>query len=212
MIVKDTHTLKEIKQQPDLWMKVIELIEQQKENLNDFLGDVFDKESEVIFTGAGSSFFIGEMVAPFFQKDTGTSSRAVETTEIVTHPEFFINKNKITLLVSFARSGNSPESVAALNLANKVSPNVKHLIITCNKDGALAKIKGNNIYSVVLPEVVIGRNCRITKAIIEKGCLVPEGTIIGEDKAQDEKRFHVSSGGVVLVTPEMLGQQRHMVR
>ena len=66
--------------------------------------------------------------------------------------------------------------------------------------------------SVVLPEVEIGRNCRINKAIIEKGCMVPEGTVIGENKADDEKRYKVSSGGVVLVTPEMLGQQRHLIR
>ncbi len=67
-------------------------------------------------------------------------------------------------------------------------------------------------HSVILPEANIGRNCRITKAIIEKGCNLPEGTIIGENKADDEKRFHVSPGGVVLVTPEMLGQERHHVR
>ena len=66
--------------------------------------------------------------------------------------------------------------------------------------------------SVILPEVIIGRNCRITKSIIEKGCHIPEGTVIGEDRAEDEKRFQISSGGVVLVTPEMLGQQRHHVR
>jgi glucose-1-phosphate adenylyltransferase len=66
--------------------------------------------------------------------------------------------------------------------------------------------------AVVLPEANIARNCRITKAIIEKGCNVPEGTIIGEDRAADEERFLVSSGGVVLVTPEMLGQKRHYVR
>ena len=65
--------------------------------------------------------------------------------------------------------------------------------------------------SVLLPEAIIGRNCRIKKAIIEKGCHVPEGTIIGEDAAKDKERFHVSSGGVVLVTPEMLGQQRHHI-
>jgi glucose-1-phosphate adenylyltransferase len=63
--------------------------------------------------------------------------------------------------------------------------------------------------SVILPEAVIGRNCRLNKTIVEKGCLVPEGTIIGEDKADDKKRFQVSAGGVILVTPEMLGQQRH---
>lgn len=66
--------------------------------------------------------------------------------------------------------------------------------------------------SIVLPDVNIGRHCRITKAIIEKGCEIPEHTIIGEDKAEDAKRFHVSPGGIVLVTPEMLGQRLHYVR
>ena len=66
--------------------------------------------------------------------------------------------------------------------------------------------------TVVLPEVNIGRHCKITKAIIEKGCDVPQGTVIGENRAEDEKRFHVSAGGVVLVTPDMLGQSRHYVR
>ncbi|MCK5889122.1 MAG: glucose-1-phosphate adenylyltransferase, partial [Methylococcales bacterium] len=66
--------------------------------------------------------------------------------------------------------------------------------------------------SVILPETVIGRNCRITKAIVEKGCIIPEGMIIGEDRAEDEKRFFVSSEGVILVTPDMLGQERHLVK
>ena len=66
--------------------------------------------------------------------------------------------------------------------------------------------------SIILPQVNIGRHCRISKAIIEKGCDIPEGTIIGEDRAEDERRFHVSQGGVVLVTPDMLGQKLHFVR
>jgi glucose-1-phosphate adenylyltransferase len=66
--------------------------------------------------------------------------------------------------------------------------------------------------TIVLPEVNIGRHCRITKAIIEKGCQIPESTVIGENRAEDAKRFHVSPGGVVLVTPDMLGQKRHYVR
>jgi glucose-1-phosphate adenylyltransferase len=63
--------------------------------------------------------------------------------------------------------------------------------------------------SVVLPHVNIGRHCRIKKAILDKGCDIPEGTIIGEDAEQDAKRFSVSPGGVVLVTPEMLGDEIH---
>jgi glucose-1-phosphate adenylyltransferase len=66
--------------------------------------------------------------------------------------------------------------------------------------------------SIVLPDVVIGRHCRITKAIIEKGCDVPEGTVIGENHEEDAQHYHISAGGVVLVTPEMLGVRRHYVR
>ncbi len=65
---------------------------------------------------------------------------------------------------------------------------------------------------VILPNVKIGRHCRITKAVIDKGCDLPEGTVIGEDPESDAERFYVSPGGVVLVTPEMLGQEIHHVR
>ncbi|MCU7844737.1 MAG: glucose-1-phosphate adenylyltransferase [Candidatus Thiodiazotropha sp. (ex Monitilora ramsayi)] len=67
-------------------------------------------------------------------------------------------------------------------------------------------------HSVILPDVNIGRNCRITKAVIDRGCDIPEGTIIGEDAEADAERFYVSEKGVVLVTPEMLGQVIHHVR
>ena len=66
--------------------------------------------------------------------------------------------------------------------------------------------------SVVLPEAFIGRNCRIKKAVIDRGCHVPEGTVIGENFKDDSRRFHVTAGGVVLVTPEMLGQDLHHAR
>lgn len=67
-------------------------------------------------------------------------------------------------------------------------------------------------HAVVLPDVEIGRNCRIQNAVIDKGCQIPTDTVIGEDPAADAQRFHVSPGGVVLVTPEMLGQELHHVR
>jgi glucose-1-phosphate adenylyltransferase len=65
---------------------------------------------------------------------------------------------------------------------------------------------------VALPNVRFGRNCRITKAVIDKGCVLPDGIVIGEDPVADAERFYVSPGGVVLVTPEMLGQELHFVR
>jgi len=66
--------------------------------------------------------------------------------------------------------------------------------------------------SVVLPDVDIGRRCDITKAVIDRGCRVPAGTVIGQDLQKDAERFHVTDKGVVLVTPEMLGQDMHHAR
>ncbi|OOG21442.1 glucose-1-phosphate adenylyltransferase [Thioalkalivibrio denitrificans] len=66
--------------------------------------------------------------------------------------------------------------------------------------------------SVVLPNVEVGRYCRITRAVIDKGCRIPEGTVIGEDPQEDARRFYVSPGGVVVVTPEMLGTGARYVR
>jgi glucose-1-phosphate adenylyltransferase len=67
-------------------------------------------------------------------------------------------------------------------------------------------------HTVVLPDVNIGRNCRIIRAVIDRGCDIPEGTVIGEDPLADAERFYVSEQGIVLVTPEMLGQVIHHVR
>ncbi len=65
--------------------------------------------------------------------------------------------------------------------------------------------------SVVLPDVEIRRNCRIKKCVIDKGTIIPEGTVIGENHEDDARRFHISENGVVLVTPEMMGQNLHRV-
>lgn len=61
--------------------------------------------------------------------------------------------------------------------------------------------------TVVLPEVVINRHCRISRAIIDRGCVLPERTVIGEDPTEDARRFRVTPKGITLVTPEMLGQK-----
>ncbi len=67
--------------------------------------------------------------------------------------------------------------------------------------------------SVILPDVDVGRNCRLRYAVIDRGCRLPEGLIIGQDAAQDRARgFHVTEGGVTLVTPEMLHQEPSYVR
>ncbi|BAO45184.1 glucose-1-phosphate adenylyltransferase [Thiolapillus brandeum] len=64
--------------------------------------------------------------------------------------------------------------------------------------------------SVILPKVTIGKNCRIQNTIIDKGAYIADGTIIGENPEDDARRFHVTPNGIILVTPEMLGQDLFM--
>ena len=86
---------------------------------------------------------------------------------------------------------------------------VRHSLLFSNvRVGSNARIND----SVILPDVTIERNCRIQRAVIDKYCHLPEGTIIGEDLAEDAKNYYVSPNGVVLVTPEMLDQEVHHVR
>lgn len=66
--------------------------------------------------------------------------------------------------------------------------------------------------SLVLPDVTIGKNCKINNAIIDKGCEIPDGMVVGHDVEADSERFYVSPKGIVLVTPEMLGQEIRHVR
>lgn len=86
---------------------------------------------------------------------------------------------------------------------------VKHSLLFSNvKIHSYSQIED----AVILPDVDVGRNCRLTKVILDKGCKIPDGTVIGEDPVEDAKRFHVSPEGVVLVTPDMLGLELHHVR
>jgi glucose-1-phosphate adenylyltransferase len=86
---------------------------------------------------------------------------------------------------------------------------VRHSVLFSNVDvHSYSEIED----SVIFPEVDIGRRCVIRKAVIDKGCLIPPDTRIGVDPEEDARRFHVTEGGVVLVTPEMLGQRLHYAR
>jgi glucose-1-phosphate adenylyltransferase len=65
--------------------------------------------------------------------------------------------------------------------------------------------------TVILPEVTIGKNCKVLHAVLDRGCKIPDGMNIGINQEEDKKRFYVSPNGIVLVTPEMLGYRMHHV-
>jgi tagatose-6-phosphate ketose/aldose isomerase len=131
-------TAKEIAQQPKLWQNTWQLVYDNKEKISDFLQTAFAEEFlTVMLTGAGTSAFIGNVLQGPFKSNTKKTTTAIATTDLILHPEQYFNK-KATLLISFARSGDSPESLAAVNIANEFCDRIYHLIITCNPKGQLA--------------------------------------------------------------------------
>lgn len=139
------HTAIEINQQPQLWLSTWNLLVENKTSLSAFLQKAYANDDiEIILTGAGTSAFIGEILEGPFQKNTGIRTCAIATTNLLTHPQNYFNRDKTTLLISFARSGNSPESMGAVHLANKFCKKVYHLIITCSSSGKLANGNSEN--------------------------------------------------------------------
>jgi tagatose-6-phosphate ketose/aldose isomerase len=148
------NTAREICSQPVLWNKTYLKLLEEKNRILEFFEKVWENDCPyIILTGAGTSAFIGEALVGAFQRKMKASCRAIATTDIITHPEDYFIRKRSTLLISFARSGDSPESVAAVELAKEYCDNLYELNITCNKNGALAKRTGDkNSYAVLLPE------------------------------------------------------------
>ncbi|NOY37328.1 MAG: SIS domain-containing protein [Chlorobi bacterium] len=147
-------TAREINNQPDLWLKTYSRVIEEKENIVDFLAKALrNKNINIVLTGAGTSAFIGEALRGVFQREFGVPTRAVATTDIITHPDDYFVKSASTLMVSFARSGDSPESVASINFAKKYCDNFYEINITCNSKGNLAtKENEENSYVFILPD------------------------------------------------------------
>jgi tagatose-6-phosphate ketose/aldose isomerase len=134
----------EISGQPELWKKTLSLFEKQKEEINGFLTSKIHAVDEILLTGAGTSAFIGLSLKGIYQRITGKITESISTTDLVTHPEDYLMKDKSVLLISFARSGNSPESVAAARLADILCKKVIHVIISCDKNGHLANYQSDS--------------------------------------------------------------------
>ena len=160
-------TAREIAQQPASWQKVMALVDEQRTAIDQFLKPILDKSKlRIIYTGAGTSAYIGEAVAPQVSKITGRTCTAIGTTNIVSNPEHYLLPEYPTLVISYARSGNSPESLAAVELADKLIKNCFHLVITCNPEGELAirsKAKSNR-FTLLMPSETLDQSFAMTSS------------------------------------------------
>lgn len=147
-------TAKEIAGQPKLWNSIFEKMLNEKDEISSFFDKVLHTSKKIILTGAGTSSYIGHSIEGFIQRKFGITTLSVPTTHLVSHPQDYFEKTKPTLMVSFARSGNSPESLAAVTLADSHIDECFHLIITCSEEGDLAKYqsKGRHYVFLLPPE------------------------------------------------------------
>jgi len=160
-------TAKEICQQPRIWREAGNNVDVKRAEINDWLAPVLAKENlRIILTGAGTSAYVGESIAPHLSAQLGRQVEAISTTNIVSNPNQYLLKDKPTLVVSYGRSGNSPESVAAVKLVDQVVDDSYHLVLTCNPEGHLATNAQaqDNSYSLLMPEGTLDQSFAMTSS------------------------------------------------
>ena len=171
-------TAREIAQQPELWPEIARQVAADAD-LRAFLAPLLaDPQLRLVLTGAGTSSFIGECLAPSIVRIGARRVAAVASTDIVSCPESSLLADAPTLLVHFARSGNSPESVAALELAEQRVKRCAHVIVTCNAAGDLYRRAGTmrNARAVLLPEASNDQSFAMTSSFT--GMLLAAGAAL----------------------------------
>jgi tagatose-6-phosphate ketose/aldose isomerase len=147
-------TAREIAQQPASWLRTEGLVRQHAASVAAFLGPLLaSADLRIILTGAGSSAFIGECLAPLLLRRLGRRVEAIATTDLLSGPTQYLQPDVPTLLVSFGRSGSSPESVAVVELAEQLLRECHQLVFTCNEQGTLYQRcrERRNSLAILLP-------------------------------------------------------------
>ncbi len=160
-------TAREISQQASVWSKIEQIMDGDAAGLRGFLDPLLKRRDlRIVLTGAGTSAFVGECLAPALKGRTRLRVDAVPSTDLISSPDAWLTADIPTLLVSFARSGNSPESIEALHVADQIVRECHHLIVTCNREGALfAQGSGRrNAHVVLLPDESNDRGFAMTSS------------------------------------------------
>jgi tagatose-6-phosphate ketose/aldose isomerase len=181
-------TAKEICQQPRIWLEAAANVETKREEIDAWLSPILNKTGlRIILTGAGTSAYIGEAISPHLSKEVNRCFEAISTTDLVSNPQQYLLKNVPTLLISYGRSGSSPESVAAVKLVDQIVDDCYHLVITCNPEGELANNAKTqtNVFSLLMPEGTLDQSFAMTSSFTSM--LVSTLCIFSPEQAQLER-------------------------
>lgn len=160
------HTAREIAQQPEVWPKTLTLIERRADEIKDFLARTITPDTRVILTGAGTSAYTGDVARYGVAAALPCRVESIPTTTLVASPQLWLEPETPTVLVSFGRSGNSPESVGAFDLMQANTKCLSHLVVTCAEDGALAQRarSTSGSFLLLLPDEVNDRGFAMTSS------------------------------------------------
>jgi len=164
---KGNFTAEEIIQQPEMWQQTVKILERRLPEITKFMDRCLDRPIlRVCITGAGSSGFCAETLASAAVMYLGYKAYAPHTTDIVGSPDSVLYKDVPTLLISLARSGNSPESVGAVKYAREKIKDLFEICVTCAEDSALGRIseEGERVLKIVLPEKTCDRGFAMTSS------------------------------------------------
>jgi tagatose-6-phosphate ketose/aldose isomerase len=192
-------TAREIAQQPMVWPQIARQIGADG-SLQAYLAPLLDSGAlRLVLTGAGTSAYIGNCLAPALSK-AGRHAEAIPTTDIVASPQSTLAPKTPTLMVHFARSGNSPESVAALELAERQIEHCHHLIVTCNAAGELSRCTRDlrHAYSIVLPEACNDQGFAMTSSFT--GMLLAAALALGAVRAAPGRIEAIAALGIEILT------------
>jgi len=160
------HTLREILQQPQTWRQTYQKFKGCSKEIAEFLTRAgLGTRLNVLLVGAGTSDYIGKSVCALLQKEWSCNVQAVPSTDLLTNMDEHILPDVDSLWISFSRSGDSSEGVAVLEEAFATYPRIKHLVVTCNENGKMARL-GNrdNVLSFVLDDAMNDRGLAMTSS------------------------------------------------
>lgn len=150
------YTPGEIAQQPATWQTTYRIFDESRTELAKFLQRAHSERWSVYLVGAGSSDYIGRSVADLLRRRWSCEVSAVASTDLLTNRDDLVIPDRDYLWISFSRSGDSPEGVAVLEQALACSPNVRHLVVSCNKEGRMVKLaqESKGCFAMLLDDAV----------------------------------------------------------
>jgi len=182
------YTPAEIAQQPATWRTTQRLFEASRYDLADFLRQAHRERWTIYLVGAGTSDYIGHSIANLLRRRWGCEVSAVASTDLLTNRDDLVIPDRDYLWISFSRSGDSPEGVAVLEQALTSSPRVRHLIVSCNKNGRMVELaqQCQNCYAMLLDDAVNDRGLAMTGSFTNMIVFGQQLAHLWDDKPFDE--------------------------